>query len=209
MRGKGFCGIKTHRHTGITPAYAGKSSAFLGNCCAFGDHPRVCGEKASVELKLIATLGSPPRMRGKGFASGLRAAACGITPAYAGKRKMIDEIWQCKRDHPRVCGEKIYVDEVLPADTWITPAYAGKRHSGKRTHHKRRDHPRVCGEKSDKSFSVWSLTGSPPRMRGKVNILLSFAPLIRITPAYAGKREAGRKVRLTFRDHPRVCGEKV
>ena len=147
-------------------------------------------------------------MRGKGFASGLRAAACGITPAYAGKRKMIDEIWQCKRDHPRVCGEKIYVDEVLPADTWITPAYAGKRNRRFSQCWRGLDHPRVCGEK----LSIWARgsvrRGSPPRMRGKGAPRGLRSDAARITPAYAGKRHGVRFCWHPWRDHPRVCGEK-
>ena len=51
--------------SGITPACAGKSWAtpFLHEYP--GDHPRVCGEKASGLEGYRSTLGSPPRVRGK------------------------------------------------------------------------------------------------------------------------------------------------
>ena len=45
MRGKVLLDVllaSTHR---ITPAYAGKSYWLVFNCCAFEDHPRLCGEK--------------------------------------------------------------------------------------------------------------------------------------------------------------------
>ena len=45
-------------------------------------------------------------------------------------------------------------------------------------------------------------------MRGKA--LYPFNPffLIRITPAYAGKREGTKCVKINHKDHPRLCGEK-
>ena len=50
---------------------------------------------------------------------------------------------------------------------------------------------------------------SPPRMRGKGNLLLDGNIPLGITPAYAGK--SGRTVLISFllEDHPRVCGEKA
>ena len=45
MRGKENKAIKTIKHTRITPAYAGKSTASKINHFAQKDHPRVCGEK--------------------------------------------------------------------------------------------------------------------------------------------------------------------
>ena len=45
MRGKGTAPDLTDRHPGITPAYAGKSSAAPRARRQSRDHPRVCGEK--------------------------------------------------------------------------------------------------------------------------------------------------------------------
>ena len=90
----------------------------------------------------------------------------------------------------------------------ITPAYAGKRpwsSSGRTT---RRDHPRVCGEKLPVGFFSWSISGSPPRMRGKAHRVALAAGVAGITPAYAGKSPGPGSGRSAFRDHPRVCGEK-
>ena len=49
------------------------------------------------------------------------------------------------------------------------------------------DHPRVCGEKATEDQLTAALSGSPPRMRGKVLGDLAGRELTGITPAYAGK----------------------
>ena len=70
------------------------------------------------------------------------------------------------------------------------------------------DHPRVCGEKSTASACLFTITGSPPRVRGKVRSSAVYCTPPRITPACAGKRTTGWNFRIRKRDHPRVCGEK-
>ena len=46
-------------------------------------------------------------------------------------------------------------------------------------------------------------------MRGKVRMHEGKLAMDRITPAYAGKRSCARCGILIFRDHPRLCGEKI
>ena len=66
MRGKGKNYKPFPSERRITPAYAGKSFNFGLDVNAFGDHPRVCGEKwEPTDLKQLYKR---------------------ITPAYAGKR---------------------------------------------------------------------------------------------------------------------------
>ena len=69
----------------VNPAYAGKSPAAAYACPGTQDHPRVCGEKLYTPCVIAPSVGSPPRIRGKGTAAGNRGAAHRITPAYAGK----------------------------------------------------------------------------------------------------------------------------
>ena len=45
MRGKGNEVVAYIVANRITPAYAGKSYWLVFDCCAFEDHPRLCGEK--------------------------------------------------------------------------------------------------------------------------------------------------------------------
>lgn len=71
------------------------------------------------------------------------------------------------------------------------------------------DHPRICGEKNSTIHSYLNSTGSPPRMRGKVLLLLCPRPFVRITPAYARKRQGASHGFWQAQDYPRICGEKI
>ena len=86
MRGKVVDGDEITISTGITPAYAGKSTP-----CSYVCH---------------ALKGSPPPMRGKALFWKTMAIACRITPAYAGKSLDCSEEFRLRKDHPRLCGEK-------------------------------------------------------------------------------------------------------
>ena len=174
-------------------------------------------------------LRSPPRMRGKGIADDEARAAVGITPACAGKSELPRFFLRCPWDHPRVCGEKMV--SMIPhrrsrgspprvrgkEDGFaqlgnvggITPAYAGKRRCPRFRPGKIRDHPRVCGEKSLQKPDITRSVGSPPRMRGKVDLSLKVVRVLGITPACAGKSCPFLRRTSPRRDHPRVCGEKL
>ena len=147
MRGKGIGLASWDCIGGITPAYAGKREIVPYARPTLKDHPRLCGEKVSVSLKIFSDLGSPPPMRGKVRVAQNASNKGGITPAYAGKRQMVKNTAGGVWDHPRLCGEKRHThvqnlievgspppmrgkgsegsDEVTL--TGITPAYAGKR----------------------------------------------------------------------------------
>ena len=90
----------------ITPAYAGKRNRRFLTVEAEQDHPRVCGEKYNKEEQKIQERGSPPRMRGKAPSVVWTECKVGITPAYAGKRRIFQRKKHFAGDHPRVCGEK-------------------------------------------------------------------------------------------------------
>ena len=90
----------------------------------------------------------------------------------------------------------------------ITPAYAGKSLPTTLVSRSKRDHPRVCGEKRQERLQPVAACGSPPRMRGKATPSTASGCGVRITPAYAGKRQALVTHVSTPEDHPRVCGEK-
>ena len=106
-------------------------------------------------------------MRGKEYGAISDYIGYGITPAYAGKSRMIESRRNIRRDHPRLCGEKWVLyggfcsirgspppmrgkDEVLTlfdAEPGITPAYAGKSVILSGDYSEIEDHPRLCGEK--------------------------------------------------------------
>ena len=85
-------------------------------------------------------------MRGKLSAYVFALVSIGITPADAGKTKVINRCGQLPKDHPRGCGEN--------------------------------DYPTT--------FQA-QVTGSPPRMRGKLVDAVNANRGDRITPADAGK----------------------
>ena len=212
MRGKGDGMQYEIWYNRITPAYAGKSIICPNGELVVEDHPRLCGEKASFPIRHFGQSGSPPPMRGKVPPVLVQAIPDRITPAYAGKSSAFANSAHTRRDHPRLCGEKqtqradlitqtgspppmrgkVRSEAPFSSRARITPAYAGKSIFDLYKGTDRRDHPRLCGEK-DHGDSVHSrLPGSPPPMRGKVLYTCTKYKLMRITPAYAGKRHAAR-----------------
>ena len=186
------------------------------------------GEKSRKFHRLCLCQGSPPRGRGKVSCAYVATLADGITPAWAGKRHGRLSYRTSPKDHPRVGGEKM--STAFPASLMIgspprgrgkaenagenrqahgiTPAWAGKRLLVLRLFRLRWDHPRVGGEKRLIMQVCIATGGSPPRGRGKAFKGL-FGPLhVRITPAWAGKSFVHLLDYTTFRDHPRVGGEK-
>ena len=207
MRGKDIRGVVQNVLFGITPAYAGKRCSDRWLQTVPGDHPRICGEKATPFRPLPPPTGSPPHMRGKVSAQTMYLSSMGITPAYAGKRTSLPIGRFRTGDHPRICGEKLPREAaagvpkgspphmrgkvifllVRLCKVRITPAYAGKRAPSAAASGLCWDHPRICGEKKPQIFADEGFRGSPPHMRGKV-IKCGFGWCAeRITPAYAGK----------------------
>ena len=64
------------------------------------------------------------------------------------------------------------------------------------------------GEKLEGVKAADRKAGSPPRGRGKAALRMMTSPRLRITPAWAGKRQPEKIFFGPFRDHPRVGGEK-
>ena len=229
VRGKVKDPVPVSALVGITPACAGKRSAARASAEAARDHPRVCGEKLMYAALLKYRRGSPPRVRGKVMRCSICQRGSGITPACAGKSEKTGWTTMCRRDHPRMCGEK----RVRRSDSrrsqgspprvrgkglerfeplrcvGITPAYAGKSSTATRAARSTGDHPHVCGEKLLAQLRTGSIEGSPPRMRGKVLGKAVLFDCHGITPAYAEKRTPQHTPRSATWDHPRVCGEKT
>ena len=117
-------------------------------------------------LVIVDHLGSPPRMRGTVKQSLEARKQFRITPADAGNRCWIIALNSMMKDHPRGCGEQVYVyglsfeykgspprmrgtgtpEGTLKAMSGITPADAGNRAMPLHSMMKLQDHPRGCGE---------------------------------------------------------------
>ena len=86
----------------------------------------MCGEKVAMVTTAVSTPGSPPHVRGKE----LRVETCfadnGITPACAGKSNLFVFRRIEPKDHPRVCGEKLYTPCVIAPNVGSPPRMRGK-----------------------------------------------------------------------------------
>ena len=171
----------------ITPADAGKTILQHTRQQAEQDHPRGCGENMLLFMSLSPLVGSPPRMRGKLTYPRYSVKSSRITPAYAGKTCQILQRGGLRTDHPRVCGENLWIPRKAAGQAGspprmrgkrcrplrpriyrrITPAYAGKTLAKGNTYQPLQDHPRVCGENVEDGKWGKKSQGSPPRMRGK------------------------------------------
>ena len=180
------------------------------------DHPRVCGEQFNIVLNRKLMIGSPPRVRGTVAGGRIIRVQGGITPACAGNSSPGAEYGPAARDHPRVCGEQVRLEQTFYKDLGspprvrgtderitfigntfgITPACAGNSPWQERGAGNDRDHPRVCGEQKFYDLVSPQDTGSPPRVRGTVHQGWVGAPRRRITPACAGNSYPLAKINL-------------
>ena len=147
----------------------------------------MCGEKSSPFLLRWRWIGSPPRVRGKELVKTVCNIWDRITPACAGKSPHAHPQITQNKDHPRVCGEKIFSRLLVSIFKGspprvrgkaasmlrflemyrITPACAGKSCFTFAVLVPQWDHPRVCGEKPHLVNRSQYRQGSPPRVRGK------------------------------------------
>ena len=173
----------------------------------------MCGENDKVTVKKSCKAGSPPRVRGKLKKQSIVKAFIGITPACAGKTYSGLQPVRLPEDHPRVCGEnsaaltkslfqrgspprvrgKHILKRLKKVLLRITPACAGKTLRDRSKATAPGDHPRVCGENAGVLGVGLSVTGSPPRVRGKLVRKGLVRQNLRITPACAGKTDDDRE----------------
>ena len=146
-------------------------------------------------------------MRGKQKGESKKEHYHGITPAHAGKTALMPDGGAVKWDHPRACGENMGYSFLCWENAGspprmrgkhllklrnnftirITPAHAGKTSYPSSSRGCLKDHPRACGENKRAKVKRNTITGSPPRMRGKLEYKKQSAIQSRITPAHAGK----------------------
>ena len=191
------------------------------------DHPRACGENISDFSCDNLRDGSPPRMRGKPQTILYASDNFRITPAHAGKTSSLKSVPCGDTDHPRACGENLFLifgsqlfggspprmrgklTGVLAVTLLmrITPAHAGKTILVTCSKSFCTDHPRACGENLNFLYIFHEQDGSPPRMRGKHGKAKVESVRERITPAHAGKTGSATANCRIATDHPRACGE--
>ena len=145
MRGTRVQQFASTLQHGIIPAYAG-NTRYPPYCPqAVPDHPRVCGEHPRAPIMKFHGAGSSPRMRGTPTCADYEIPWRGIIPAYAGNTQDSGILRRFSRDHPRVCGEHLWLSQcaalragssprmrgtlnqlyISAQRKWIIPAYAG------------------------------------------------------------------------------------
>ena len=151
----------------------------------------------------------------------------GITPARAGKTKILWYMYGFTQDHPRSCGkdtvgcchcrlcsgspplvrERLSTGTTRSGKSGITPARAGKTTNVYQNLYEIRDHPRSCGKDLIKSMSQIASSGSPPLVRERQRRQSYRRHRDGITPARAGKTGHPSQSHSRRRDHPRSCGK--
>ena len=91
----------------------------------------------------------------------------------------------------------------------ITPAWAGKSRRGRALPQAYQDYPRVGGEETTPACLRMAEKGLPPRGRGRAGEVTPKWALMRITPAWAGKRAEFPSDFALVQDYPRVGGEEA
>ena len=88
----------------------------------------------------------------------------------------------------------------------IIPARAGQTSSQPSRTSPWPDHPRACGANSARAIYMLVVSGSSPRVRGKLHRAAADRLAARIIPARAGQTPSSGTTRPTDADHPRACG---
>ena len=172
---------------GITPAYAGTTTAAWSDARAVSGSPPHTRGPQGIGLPLFRHVGDHPRIRGDHRDCMSRPfCVMGSPPHTRGPRT--------GRRH-----------RVLPRG--ITPAYAGTTSTGARTSRIWRDHPRIRWDHALTLIAVERGVGSPPHTRGPRRHQVFPPAEPGITPAYAGTTDPLRTCHPHEWDHPRIRGD--
>ena len=207
VRGKRRCLSSRGTSAGLIPACAGKTRCRWRRWRPRSAHPRVCGENNSGAGSGRRGRGSSPRVRGKRRTTTPESLRTRLIPACAGKTRKSSPASGTAEAHPRVCGEntdyfanggveygsspRVRGKRADGADRvarrGLIPACAGKTPGGGGGCVRMTAHPRVCGENVVGHAPGPVISGSSPRVRGKLRRVIGV-----LLPSGA---------------HPRVCGE--
>ena len=172
--------------TGIIPACAGSTPMSPTGRGAMWDHPRMCGEHSRPMKSRSNCGGSSPHVRGARQSRSLINLSLGIIPACAGSTFVIVYPPRFSRDHPRMCGEHLWMQASTGATSgssphvrgalWprvsgrasigIIPACAGSTRGNRDYCLLSGDHPRMCGEHWPSCGKRCVFAGSSPHVRG-------------------------------------------
>ena len=212
----------------FSPARAGNGSSARFSRAASTVQPRACGERPVRPGDGSRRPGSAPRVRGTGVGQRLCRPARRFSPARAGNGDGQPASPGSPAVQPRACGERRRLTQgrapalgsaprvrgtvapvVIPLRRQrFSPARAGNGQSRARIPPAPAVQPRACGERRAKSPRASSPSGSAPRVRGTVQILLQPARGRRFSPARAGNGIRSCSTTSCRPVQPRACGER-
>ena len=169
----------------------------------------MCGEQLRIAQTATNEQGSPPRVRGTGFARAVAGHVGRITPACAGNSFQRHRLQCGSEDHPRVCGEQIRAEASRRSEAGSPPRVRGTEQPQLVGASNQRITPACAGNSNPLILRFRNALGSPPRVRGTVSPRWLFSTDIGITPACAGNRPHSGFPGPMDKDHPRVCGEQT
>ncbi len=210
------------------PACAGNAGVARPQRVCTSVHPRVCGERDFLDLRVRKRPGSSPRVRGTRWHGPDDSGPRRFIPACAGNAPLVFRLAYRRPVHPRVCGERAAWCPLRPCPFGSSPRVRGTRlHVRKMCAEGRfipacagnacavpdwrrwsAVHPRVCGERLKKKRRSRSPAGSSPRVRGTRWFPAEASAPERFIPACAGNASARQTIRVIAAVHPRVCGER-
>ena len=166
MRGAPDLGGFDGRRRRIIPADAGSTGHRPVGSGGGGDHPRRCGEHASVKFDVLDAPGSSPQMRGALYPTSQKYNINRIIPADAGSTFLGECPWAESPDHPRRCGEHVVVSK----DETKLPGSSPQMRGALERVRQHLDHHRIIP--ADAGSTVLAAAcpaerhGSSPQMRG-------------------------------------------
>ena len=227
VRGTGQPSMCFTGHHRFIPACAGNSIGATRDGVRELVHPRVCGEQRAPVLRIEASDGSSPRVRGTAPEYSSCADPLRFIPACAGNSQSFFTLHHDTTVHPRVCGEQRRsrfnsnrrcgssprvrgtggAHRARGRCPRFIPACAGNRNSGRSEAMNMPVHPRVCGEQNRSPAPTLTPIGSSPRVRGTEGLETPPERFRGFIPACAGNRMVDKTDKFNEAVHPRVCGE--
>ena len=147
-RGKPFVVGAAGFGPGLIPAWAGKTPSSRPRSTERRAHPRVGGENRQPPPYGAVRVGSSPRGRGKLIPRAGIPGVAGLIPAWAGKTPPGQHTAARSRAHPRVGGENVMSDNLMPDPYGSSPRGRGKQRRVDASRAQAMAHPRVGGENS-------------------------------------------------------------
>ena len=126
----------------------------------------MCGEHSVSGKQNRCSPGSSPHVRGARAKASERIAREGIIPACAGSTARSFLFQSRSRDHPRMCGEHLFIAAAICSALGSSPHVRGALRQMTEAIAKSRDHPRMCGEHPPLERLRGGGAGSSPHVRG-------------------------------------------